>query len=348
MTHACFQPEQLIENYPRGREFLLEPFKRFGPTQTINWFEKRSVKIVKESDGRMFPQSNTSQSIIDCLMEPVNTGKIDLRLSTTVKHFKFENKHWTIEIDKQENLVCKNLLIATGSDKHIWTSLAEMGFKIIPAAPSLFTFHINDKELHSLSGTSFTNIQVKFENTSIKAPALITHWGASGPAILKLSAFEALRLNELNYQFKFEIDWLPEYMENELIDFFKKQMLENPKKKLSSIAPFDLTQRFWKFILDKAGIKEFQNWSETGKKQQTEILKNLKKAKWDVSGKSTFKDEFVTAGGVELNEINAETYASNRFPNLYFAGEILNIDAITGGFNFQAAWTAGWHVAQNL
>lgn len=348
VTHACFEPVELIKNYPRGNKELLEPFKRFGPQETITWFEKRGVPIVKEVDGRMFPKSNTSQSIIDCFEKECKRLGIQKQMQLSLKGFKYLNNVWDLELSNQSTLRAKNLMIATGSDKHIWDMLMELDFEIASPVPSLFTFKIKDTDLAELAGTSFVEITAFAGEIKSVGPGLITHWGLSGPAILKLSAFAALELNKKEYQFKVKIDWLPTVTKDSMIETFRNNQTANGKKKISANPEFGFSIRFWKYLCLKSNVGEFQNWSESGKKTWQTLAKNIKAHDYQVDGKSTFKDEFVTAGGVALSEIDMATFSSHKYPSLFFAGEVLNIDAITGGFNFQAAWTGAWHVAKQV
>lgn len=347
VTHYCFEPQKLIENYPRGKDFLLEPFKRFGPKETVEWFARRGVTIKKESDGRMFPVSDSSQTIIDCFLKEARMKSIELRTLSKVLDFTPIEGGWRVKLENQEIKTSK-LLIATGSDKHIWEILKTMNFAIEEPVPSLFTFNINDKALQSLTGTSFPNILVKTKGFQSEGPGLITHWGLSGPAVLKLSAFGARYFAENQYEFEVKVDWIPQISGNQILDLLKEEQSANPKKKVRNLSPFGLSKRFWEFICDKSQVSEFQNWSETGKKHFKRIADSLKKMPFEVNGKSTFKDEFVTAGGLDLAEINHRTFEAKSYPGLYFAGEVLDIDAVTGGFNFQAAWTGGWHVASSV
>jgi predicted Rossmann fold flavoprotein len=348
LTHNCFDAAELIKSYPRGQEYLLEPFIRFGPKNTIEWFESRGVKIEKEMDGRMFPQSNTSQTILDLFHSEIKRLNIHLKNSSRVLNFQRSGELWKIELNDNKELLTRNLMLGTGSDRTIWETLKSLDVKVLAPVPSLFTFKIEDKDLHALAGNSFANAKATYKNITTSGPALITHWGLSGPAILKLSAFAALALEKDNYQFKLKMDWLASVTENELIAELKSFQKNNPKKRVLSAPLFDLTKRFWEYICVKSNVGEFQNWSETGKKHFKLLALNLKSMPFEVIGKSTFKEEFVTAGGVELDQIDLKTFSLKEHKGLYLAGEVLNIDAITGGFNFQAAWTGAWHIAKSI
>lgn len=348
VTNAITEPTELIKNYPRGHEFLLEPFERFGSKDVVTWFEKRGIRLKTEKDGRVFPESNSSQTIIDCFL--YESKPIKLFTSERVENIVKKGSFWEVSTNSEKTFVAKNLLIATGSDKRIWEILTDLNFKIAPQAPSLFTFNIKDEKLNDLQGVSFSACSVKILNFTFEqsGPLLITHWGLSGPAILKLSAWAALELKAKDYVFKIAVNWLPEIQKDKVLNEFRLNLEINPKKNVLANPLFGLTARFWKYICEKAGISEHQKWAETGKKHFQALAENLLSAPFEVNGKSTFKEEFVTAGGIDLSEIDSETFASKKYENLFFAGEILNIDAVTGGFNFQAAWTGGWHVARVL
>jgi predicted Rossmann fold flavoprotein len=348
VTNSCFEPNLLVNNYPRGFDFLENPFKTFGPKQTIEWFETRGIKLKTEPDGRIFPESNSSQTIIDCFLNEIKKLKIKLITLERIESFEIDNDVWQLKTEKGLAFKTKKLMLATGSDVRIWNKLKDLNFKTIEPVPSLFTFNIKDTQLNSLQGVSFENVNVSILNSNFTnfGPFIITHWGISGPAVLKLSAWAARELEKLNYEFKVAINWLPNKTKEYLINEFKENIHANPKKNVSSNALFGLSARFWKFVCDKSGIAENQKWAETGKKTWQSLSENLLMAQFEVKGKSTFKEEFVTAGGLDLNEIDFSKFNSKKIPSLFFSGEILNIDAVTGGFNFQAAWTGGWIVAQ--
>ncbi|MDZ7933683.1 MAG: NAD(P)/FAD-dependent oxidoreductase [Emticicia sp.] len=353
VTHACFEPEKLVKFYPRGENELLAPFKRFNPTNTIEWFESRGVKIKNEADGRMFPVSDSSQSIIDCLLGAAQRNRIEILTSSRVEHFDYlptEKSNWKLQVAGDRTLYAKKLMIATGSDTAVWNLLEKLKIKIIEPVPSLFTFNIKDERISDLMGLSVPKAKVKIVGTKFESegPLLITHWGLSAPAILKLSAWAARELNEANYKFTIQVNWLSVSTLEEVKQHLYKQILEQPKKTVILNTELGIPIRLWKSLCKAAEIGEFQRWAETGKKHIQRLAEQLTMCKFEVNGKSTFKEEFVTAGGVDLSEIDFETYSLKQYPSLFMAGEVLNIDAITGGFNFQAAWTGGWIAAQNL
>jgi predicted Rossmann fold flavoprotein len=353
VTHACFEPSKLVKYYPRGENELLEPFKRFNPTHTVEWFESRGVKIKKEADGRMFPVSDSSQSIIDCLLEAAQRNNIEVITNARVEHFEYlktNTSNWKLRVSGDRLLQSQKLMISTGSDNAIWNLLEKLKINIIQPVPSLFTFNIKDERLSDLMGLSVPNAIIKIQKTNFESngPTLITHWGLSGPGILKLSSWTARDLNAANYKFGIQVNWLG----NKDIEFVKaflhNQINAQSKKNVMANAELGLPIRLWKSLCKAAQIGEFQKWAETGKKHIQRLTEQLTASTFEVNGKSTFKEEFVTAGGVDLSEIDFESFSLKKYPNLFLAGEVLNIDAITGGFNFQAAWTGGWIAAQNL
>ena len=351
VTHACFEPEKLVKFYPRGENELLEPFRKFNPSHTIEWFEKHGVKIKKEADGRMFPESNTSQSIIDCLVGAVRQLKIEVLTNARVESLDYQNPNWRLNVAGDRILQSKKLMIATGSDTAVWNLLEKLNINIIPPVPSLFTFNIKDERLTDLMGLSVVNAACKIKRNAqliTTGPLLITHWGLSGPAALKLSAWAARELNQANYKFTLLVNWLNISNLEEVKKHLHEQINVQAKKNVMLNAEFGVPIRLWKSLCKAAQIGEFQKWAETGKKHIQRLAEQLTACEFEVNGKSTFKEEFVTAGGVDLSEFNFETYSLKKYPTLFMAGEVLNIDAITGGFNFQAAWTGGWIAAKGL
>jgi predicted Rossmann fold flavoprotein len=346
VTNSETRPDLLAENYPRGREFLAKAFQRFGSQQTSDWFTRHGVHLKTEKDGRVFPKSDSSQTIIDCFQR-LSKG-IDLHLRCRVENIAPTQEGWTVTCSDGQVFETRKLMIATGSDARIWHILQELGLSISPQVPSLFTFNIEDKALQELQGISFPRAEVKVKNLAQQGPLLITHWGLSGPAVLKLSAWGAYSLKEVNYEFDVTVNWTGKTDKKEVEEQLKYTFVQNPKKNIRLLPFSDLTQRFWNYICNKSGIAEFQKGAETGKKQIANLLENLTSSRYRVSGKSTFKEEFVTAGGVNLNEIHVERFACINYPHLYLGGEVLDIDAITGGFNFQAAWTAGWIISEDV
>jgi len=347
VTHACFEIEELIKNYPRGAEFLRECFSHFMTTDTIKWFEKRGVKIKKEEDGRMFPVSNSSQTIIDCFLEEVK--KRDIKIILGDGFIKLERKeNYFILHSQKTSYKCDKVIVTTGSSPQVWETLKKAGHTIVNPVPSLFTFHIDDERIKGLPGISVNYGIVKTADKKIetRGPVLITHWGLSGPAILKLSAFGAEEFHKRNYHFTILVNWLGTDKKI-ILEHLRKLRDEQAKKIIDTISPFEIPLRFWKSLCVAAGVTDFK-WASISNKQLENLAAQLCECEFQVTGKSTFKEEFVTCGGIALDEVNNETMESNTLPGVYFAGEVLNIDAVTGGFNFQAAWTTGFLAGKNV
>jgi predicted Rossmann fold flavoprotein len=348
VTHAEFIPKELAKNYPRGEKELIGPFHQFCSGDTIEWFEKRGVELKIEDDGRMFPISNSSETIINCFLEEVKKHKIDVLTSQSVQSIFQGNEYWKVETN-HETFSCQKLIMATGSNPKIWELLQNIGHFIISPVPSLFTFNIKDIRIKDLMGVSAV-ATVKVKNTKLEAsgPLLITHWGMSGPGILRLSAWGAKILADKNYQFIIQVNWLNDETFEETIELLKELKLEHSKKIMSKKSPFEFPNRLWEKMIEASQISTETKWADVTKIQLQNLAHQLTNAEFQVNGKSTFKEEFVTAGGIDLKEINFKTMESKLFPNLYFAGEIVNIDAITGGFNFQNAWTNGFILANAI
>jgi len=344
VTHNCLDNNLLIKNYPRGSKELLSAFYQFSVKDTIDWFKKNGVEIITENDGRMFPASNKSQSIIDCLLK--KTEELNIKIITQAKievkkvgdYFElvFTNADWVYQT--------KKLIVACGGypqkDSYNWLNFS--GHKIIEPTPSLFTFNVKDKNLSSLMGISVKNARVKILNSKFdfSGPLLITHWGFSGPAVLKLSAFAAIWLKEKNYEYSVEIKWIDEMEVDNLIDFVAEKN-NNGKKKIVNVNTL-FSERLWIYFLSKTEINPDSILAEVSNKQLNKLAEIINCDTYIANGKTTFKEEFVTAGGIDLKEINFKTMESKLCKGLFFAGEILNVDGITGGFNFQAAWTTGF------
>ena len=348
VTHACFVPNELVKNYPRGEKELRGPFNTFCSGDTIEWFEKRGVELKIEEDGRMFPVSNSSQTIVDCFVSETKKYGIQVLTNQSVQSIFKAEDYWKVETNN-ENFACQKLILTTGSNPKIWEMLQNMQHSVVDAVPSLFTFNIKDKRIKDLMGLSaFANVKVKNSKLQASGPLLITHWGMSGPGILRLSAWGAIELAAKNYQFAVEINWLNDTSTDEVLETLKELKLEHAKKAVSKKSPFDLPNRLWENLVLASEINDETKWADLSKIQLQNLSNQLTKGEFQVNGKSTFKEEFVTAGGIDLKEINFKTMQSKLHENLYFAGEIVNIDAITGGFNFQNAWTSGYILAQNI
>ncbi len=345
VTHACFDDKILSKFYPRGGSFLRPLFKQFNAQSTIEWFEQQGVMLKTEADGRMFPTTDSSDTIIDCLLKVVRQKNIQVRTSEGVKAISKTEK-WQIQLLSDKMIEADAILITSGGNPQLtgYQWLTDLGITIIPPVPSLFTFNAPNSPCFPLAGVAVPNATVRIagKKLSQSGALLITHWGFSGPAVLKLSAWAARELAETNYQFTLLINWLGDVSENNLredLQFFKEK---NPKKQITSNPIFNLPSRLWKLLTELAEIKDELRWIDISPKQFNKLVENLINFPQKVNGKSTFKEEFVTAGGVDLHEINPETLESKQHKGLFFAGEVLDIDAVTGGFNFQAAWTTGF------
>lgn len=352
VTHACFDPKLLVKNYPRGERELLGAFHRFMTTDTIQWFEERGVEIKTEEDGRMFPATDDSETIAQCLLTLAQEYGVQIRTREEIDTMAHINDEWQLTTSTDEVLKADIVFVATGSALRMWDMLRHMGYRIAEPAPSLFTFNIKDPRINGLQGISAEKVTVKVLDTKLEqsGPMLITHWGLSGPGILKLSAWGARILRDRKYNFQISVNWTGSMSTNEVLEFLKKQKEEFPKRTVVGKPLFKLPARLWESLCRYEGfsINEPINWADISKKDMERLAAGLTQSVFQVSGKSTFKDEFVTCGGVELDQIDLKTFKSKLHPDLFFAGEVLNIDAITGGFNFQAAWTGAWIAAQNI
>jgi hypothetical protein len=356
VTHACFVPDELVKFYPRGEKELRGPFHQFCSGDTLAWFEKHGVALKIEDDGRMFPVSNSSQTIIDCFLLATQKLGIDILTGQSVQSIFKGDPYWSVATP-HETFLCQKLIMTTGSNPKIWNMLSTIGHTIIPPVPSLFTFNIKDPRITNLMGVSaWATVTVKGTTLEASGPLLITHWGMSGPGILRLSAWGARALADTKYQFTLQVNWLHDTTLEAAEEQLKVLKHDHAKKTVSKKSPFDLPNRLWERLVRAAGIdpetalgdpKETK-WADLSKKQLHHLALQLTQGEFQVHGKSTFKEEFVTAGGLDLKEINFKTMESKLHRNLYFAGEILNIDAITGGFNFQNAWTGGFIIAEGI
>ena len=348
VTHACFEPNELVKFYPRGEKELRGPFHQFCSGDTVEWFSNHGVELKIEADGRMFPVSNSSQTIIDCFLQATQKLGIAVLTGQSVKSIFKKDNLWKIET-QSENYITKKLILATGSNPKIWEILQPFGHAIVNPVPSLFTFNIKDARIKELPGVSaIVSVKVKDTKLASTGPLLITHWGMSGPAILKLSAWGARILFEKNYQFTIFVNWLNDVETDDAEKILKELKLEQAKKAVSKKSPFDFPNRLWESLVLASNISVEVKWADLSKIQLQNLANQLTNCSFQVNGKSTFKEEFVTAGGIDLKEINFKTMESKLHENLYFAGEIVNIDAVTGGFNFQNAWTSGFILANSL
>ena len=348
VTHACFVPDDLVKFYPRGEKELRGPFNRFCSGDTIEWFEKRGVELKIEEDGRMFPVTDSSQTIIDCFLSATKKHGIQILTGESIQSIYKADTHWKITT-QNDTFLADKLVMATGSNPKIWEMLQELGHTIVPPVPSLFTFNIKDPRIKDLMGVSaLATVKVKKSKLEASGPLLITHWGMSGPGILRLSAWGARELFDKSYQFALQVNWLNDVDLEECDVLLKEIKQEHAKKLVGKKSPFDFPNRLWESLVNAAGILPDTKWADLTRNQLQALANQLVNGEYQVNGKSTFKEEFVTAGGVELKEVNFKTMESRRVENLYFAGEVLNIDAITGGFNFQNAWTGGFIAAEAI
>jgi len=354
VTHACFEIDALVKCYPRGQAFLKKVFHWFNTTHTIQWFEERGVDLKVEADGRMFPSTNTSQTIIDCLLREATKYNVEIIMSCEVKKIGYENNLFQLSApdSRCSHLSANFLCIACGgfpkSAQFDW--LKEIQHTIEAPVPSLFTFNIPNNPITKLMGLSVEQATIKIVGSKLsqQGALLITHWGMSGPVVLKLSAWAARELANKNYEFTIAVNWLSGYTENSLRDewaYFRNQFASS---KIHQKNPFNIPTRLWHYLLNESFIKEGVRWAELTSKQQNQLIKVLTVQEFVIKGKTTFKEEFVTCGGIKLSEIDANTLESRLVPNLFFAGEIIDVDGITGGFNFQNAWTTGWIAAKAI
>jgi hypothetical protein len=345
VTHRPMELSKLAKNYPRGEKFLKKVFPKFKSEDTIQWFESRGVALKVEADGRMFPVSDDSQSVIDCLLKESNQLRIEIKKSCGVKEIVPVANGYNLVTD-QGTLNFDRVIITTGGFPKIesYGFLKSLNHSIVAPIPSLFTFNTPHESIRSLMGLSVPNGLVKISGTKLnyQGPILITHWGLSGPAVLKLSAFGAKWLHEQNYKANAIINWNSAYGEEDYDNHLKNYIASHPHRKVTSHPLFEIPSRLWVHFCESAGVEINQTYLTLSKKQLNKLIQNLFCFILSVEGKTTFKEEFVTAGGISLAEINPENMQSKIHPNLYFAGEILDIDGITGGFNFQAAWSTGY------
>ena len=347
VTHSCFYPRELVEFYPRGGQELLGPFTRFACGDTMEWFEDRGIELKVESDGRVFPVSDNSETIVHCLESMADTAGVIRETQAGLKNLvRLDSGIWHVELESGASIDADRVLLAPGSSKKIWDVLSGLGHRIVPPVPSLFTFNIRDPRLAELSGVSVSNVRVTVPvgGLETEGPLLITHWGLSGPAVLKMSAFGARWMADQDHRFTMYVNWLPQFEVEDLIEELNslRKDVSHQRKRVLSNAMFGIPLRLWRGLGAFARLPESANWSDLSKPQLRKWAEVLTESAFTVVGKSTNKDEFVTSGGISLSEVSFSTMESRIAPGLYFAGEVLDIDALTGGFNFQAAWTTGW------
>ena len=352
VTHACFDIAEMSKRYPRGQHFVKKAFHQFFTTDTINWFEERGVKLKTEEDGRMFPVTNSSQTIIDSLLKETNKFGVEILMNKEVKSLSMVNGQWSIKFSNSETLTADFVCVASGGypKSSMFDWLKDLSHTIEEPVPSLFTFNLPKHPITKLMGVSVEKAKVKIQNSKLdeEGPLLITHWGLSGPVVLRLSAWGARELKERNWEFGISVNWLPDYNEETLRKKIQELRNTNASQKIVNKNYFGLPARLWEFFAEQSGTKNEWRWADLPSTEQNKFIKNLCSYECEVKGKTTFKEEFVTAGGIKLNEVDANTMMSKKVPNLFFAGEVLDVDGITGGFNFQHAWTSGFVAAKSI
>ena len=348
VTNARSKPSELVSFYPRGYKKLYSVFKKFTSSDMIAWLAERGVATKTEDDLRMFPLSDSSQTIINCFLEQAKKYKVEILTNNSLTKIHNSGNQWVLQTNKGL-LEAQKVVIATGSAPASRLLLRELGLSITKTVPSLFTFNITDERIKNLQGISFKEASIKIAGSRLteSGPLLITHHGLSGPAILKLSSWGAYELSEKNYQFEILLNFINTSSE-EAQSSIKKYKEANPNRKVINYPLFDLPKRFWGQLIEIIGIDHDTTFNKLSKKHVNKLVEELSQGRYRVKGKNTFKEEFVTAGGISLSEVDLNTFQCKRFPGLYMAGEILDIDALTGGFNFQACWSAGWLVSENI
>ena len=352
VTHACFEPTPLSQHYPRGQRELKKLFRVFQVKDTVAWFAKLGVAVKSEEDGRMFPVTDNSQTIIDCFLKQAEIFKIEIKTNCGVEDISRYKDLFRIHTADKGEVNSKKVLVAMGghSQSHAYDWLRKSGHVIIPAIPSLFTFNDSEKKFIDLMGVSVPNAEVRIAGSKYtqRGPVLITHWGLSGPAVIKLSAWAAEYLHQLKYEFTALVNWTGTLSEENLRNELNEQRTKNGRRKILAHPLFGLPQRLWDRLVALAEIGEMKTWAEGSNKDINRLIEFVIRCPFPIRGKTTFKEEFVTCGGVDLKEINLNTMESKKFPGLYFAGEVLNMDGETGGFNFQAAWTTAFVAAKAI
>ncbi len=347
VTHGCFIPSEMVENYPRGNKELLGPFHRFLCGDMMAWLEEHGVETKIEEDGRVFPVSDSSQTIIDCFEGLCENHGIEVRLSAALKSLYREDDHWKLRTINS-SVECKHVMLATGSTPSVWKMLEQMDFQIVDPVPSLFTFNISHRILEDIPGLSMPNAQVRIKESAhvSSGPLLITHWGLSGPAVLKLSAWAARELYARNYDFEIEVDWIGQGVDH-IRDGIDQERRSHGKRTVKKYPLFNIPRRLWERFCYQARLGDY-NFASLSSSQMDALCGVIGSCVFHVKGKSTFKEEFVTCGGVDLKQIDFKSMQSKLHEGLYMAGEVIDIDAITGGFNFQAAWTEAYIAAEHI
>ncbi|HJW17437.1 MAG TPA: NAD(P)/FAD-dependent oxidoreductase [Flavisolibacter sp.] len=352
VTHSLFDITEMSKRYPRGQNFVKKTFHQFFTTDTIKWFNERGVALKTEKDGRMFPSTDSSETIINTLMNEANSNGVDIKLNADVKSLQYSEGRFQLELSNDRKITADYVCIACGGYPKLsmFQWLQNIGHSISEPVPSLFTFNIPGHPITQLMGVSVEKVRVKIEGSKLieEGPVLITHWGLSGPAILRLSAWGARELAQKNYLFTIHVNWFPEHNEQSLKEYFQSLRKVQAGKKIMNQVVGQLPSRLWQFLLQQSGISSDMRFADLPAKLENLLIKNLVDYILLVKGKTTFKEEFVTSGGINLSEVDPQTMMSRKIPNLFFAGEILDVDGITGGFNFQHAWTSGWIAAKAI
>ena len=348
VTHACFDPALLVQNYPRGGKELRGPFSRFQPRDTINWFEAQGVQLKTEEDGRMFPTTDNSETIIACLLQKARKENVEVWTEKGVADCVKSEGKFLLTLTNGETLTCDQVLFASGSAPKMLELLQKLGHTVISAVPSLFTFNIPSSPLLALAGVSVPKVKLETCGLEQTGPLLITHWGLSGPAVLKLSAWGARSLFDVHYRCPLHVNWLPELSQEDLKRILGEYRTTHGARLASGDFPVPLPKNLWKALLDIAGVPKEVRWSMLSKQHMQALIDTLLNSTFQIDGKSTYKEEFVTCGGIKLQEVDFKTMQSRICPGLYFAGEVLDIDGVTGGFNFQNAWTTSWIAGRSM
>ncbi|MBE9177343.1 NAD(P)/FAD-dependent oxidoreductase [Oculatella sp. LEGE 06141] len=354
VTHSCFEPALLVQHYPRGGKALRGAFSRFQPRNTVDWFNRHGVRLKTEADGRMFPVTDDSATVVDCFSTAARQAGVTVRVGTPVEAVTRAASGFRVVLKTGESLRCDRLLLATGSNPHGYQLAQSLGHSVEAPVPSLFTFNIPDRHLHELAGVAIDPAQVRLHLPDAKplkqqGALLITHWGMSGPAVLKLSAWGARVLHQHQYRASLQVNWLPHQTPDQIRQDLLQAKAEQPKKAIASSNPSSLPRRLWQYLaIVQAGIAPETQWAQLSKTALNQLVQALSQSCYSIKGKGVFKDEFVTCGGVRLKEVDFKSMESRLCPGLFFAGEILDIDGITGGFNFQSAWTTGWLAGQAI
>lgn len=352
VTHSCFDPALLVQHYPRGGKALRGAFSRFQPQDTVAWYARHQVRLKTEADGRMFPVTDDSDTVVQCLLQTARARGVEIRTRAAVTEINKNSAGFQVKLGSGETLRCDRILLATGSSPQGWRIARSLGHRIVPPVPSLFTFKIKDPRLQDLAGISVdpVHLKLKLDGKPLEqtGPLLITHWGVSGPAVLKLSAWGARVLHTHRYQGQLVVNWVPEQQSEQLRQHLQTMKTKVAKRAISTQNPTHLPQRLWQRLVDAAQIPSEKRWADFSKKDLNRLLVHLTQDSYEIQGKGVFKDEFVTCGGVALKEVNFKTLESRCCAGLFFAGEVLDIDGVTGGFNFQSAWTTAWLAGQAI